>query len=227
MNVVDVLVPVLDRPRRARPFMDSLRATVPDGDVAVIALPPARDRRSIRTWQRAGAVVAPYPGYPGTFAEKANYGYRWAAEGRTPAPWLLLVGDDVAFHPGWLHAALDAAEATGASVVGTNDLGERDDGEQAVHPLIRRSYIADLGASWDGPGVVCHEGYRHNFTDAELAHVARDRKVWAPAPRSVIEHMHWRFDRSGLDSTYELGASSLPEDAALYAERAERYGRKP
>ncbi len=219
--VVDVVVPVLHRPQRAAPFMASLTATV-GARARVWPVVSTRDRRTLRAWDRAGAAVIAFPGYPGTFAQKANHAYR-ALAGHDPTPWLLLSGDDVEFHPGWLDAALTVAEATGAAVIGTNDLGERDDGEQAVHPFIRRAYVDERGASWDGPGVLCHEGYRHNYVDAELAHVARQRGVWAPAPLAVIEHVHHLFGRAAVDATYELGAQHLAADAAHYAGRVRRH----
>ena len=108
-------------------------------------------------------------------------------------------------------------------VIGTNDNGWRADANSCVHPLVRRSYVAERGASWDGPGIVCHEGYRHNYVDAELHMVAHDRGVFAPAPEAVIEHQHHSFGRAPVDATYELGARSLGADAALYRARMGRF----
>lgn len=224
--LVDVIVPVLGRPQRAHPFMRSIRRTVSEDAGRVLALYSPWDAETGRAWRKAGAQVALCESAPGSFSQKGNDGYRRCGLS-APAPWLLFVGDDVEFHDGWLQAALTVAEATGADVVGTNDLGERDDAENAVHPLIRRSYIDERGASWDGPGVVFHEGYRHHFTDAELSHVSRERDVWAAAPDAVVEHLHWRWEKAPLDETYEVGRRDLASDRALFYDRCDAHAVIP
>lgn len=224
--LVDVVVPVLGRPQRAKPFMRSLRRTVPPDAARVLAVHSPWDPATGRAWSKAGADIAPCHLTPGSFAQKGNEGYMRCGL-HEPAPWLLFVGDDVEFHPGWLDAALTVAEATGADVVGTNDLGERHDAENAVHPLIRRAYITEQGACWDGPGVVFHEGYRHHFTDAELSHVSREREVWAAAPLAVVEHLHWRWEKAPLDDTYKLGARDIATDRALFYDRCDAHAAIP
>lgn len=215
MTDVDVIVPVLGRPASAGPFMRSLRGSVDTSRVTVTAVCSARDRRTERMWVRHGADTMTVDD-PGTFARKANAAYR-----ATSSPWLLLVGDDVRFHDGWLDAALGAAE--GGAVVSTAD-HEGGDGESCVHPLVRRAYIDLQGASWDGPGVACHEGYRHNFVDVEMARLARDRGLFRPAPGAVIEHLHHLWGTATLDDTYRIGADSFAADRDLYLARAARYG---
>src|SRR4029077_20483144 len=153
---------------------------------------------------------------PGTFAEKVNQAYR-----ETDEPWLFLVGDDVRFQPGWLDQAQHAAR-DGAHVIGTNDLHNPLvlKGEHATHLLIRRNYIDERGASWDGPKVVCHEGYGHWFVDNEIVSVAKQRKVWAFAHHSKVEHLHPLWGGAETDATYELGQSRIVEDKALFEARS-------
>jgi hypothetical protein len=157
---VAVLVPVLHRPEHAVPFMASLRAST--GLARAYAVCDPEDSEALAAWDAAGATVLADPAIrdrPGTFAEKVNFGYA-----KTGEPWLFLVGSDVRFHPAWLdHAAAIAGDRY--HVVGTNDLGNPrvTSGEHATHLLVRRSYVDEVGASWDGPGVVCHEGYAHWF----------------------------------------------------------------
>ena len=226
---IDVIVPVLQRPQRARPFMDSLRATT--GRASVLAVYSSWDQRTGRAWRRAGADVLEVAAQPGSFAQKVNAGYRARAASEftagPPPPWVLLVGDDVRFHPGWADAALEVAEATGADVVSTADR-PGGDGTAGVHPLVRRAYVDERGAAWgDGPGVVCHEGYRHNYVDAELAAVAKERGVWAPAPGAVIEHLHHIFGTAPVDRTYEVGTASLEQDRALFWARVAEHAEDP
>ena len=212
---VAVIVPVLDRPRNAKPFMDSLRAST--GLAKVYAVCDPEDRETIDAWDEAGAEILWPSGMslPGTFAEKVNRGYKFTQE-----PWLFLVGDDVRFRPGWLDQA-QAVAGDKFDVVGTNDLGNPrvTSGEHATHLLVRRSYVDERGASWDGPGVVAHEGYRHWYVDDELVAVAKQRGVWAPALASIVEHLHPLFGKAESDSVYRLGQSHAEADKALFEKR--------
>jgi GT2 family glycosyltransferase len=215
-----VIVPVLRRPQNAAPFMASLAASgAPLARVYAVA--DEDDEETAQAWKQAGAKVLTWYGPPpGTFAQKANIGYRATSE-----PWLLLAGDDVKFHPGWLDHA-QAAARDGADVIGTNDLHNPrvTAGEHSPHPLVRRAYIDEQGASWDGPGVACHEGYRHWFVDQEIVDVAKQRGAWTMAFHSKVEHMHPLWGLAEDDDTYRLGQSHVEADKALFRERLQKYG---
>lgn len=211
-----VLVPVLGRPHNAEPFMRSLRAST--GLATVYALVGPEDTEEARratedAWWQAGATVVPCDRI--SFAEKVNDGYRYTDE-----PWLLLVGDDVRFHAGWLDHA-QAVAGDRFHVVGTNDMANPrvTSGEHATHMLIRRSYVDEVGASWDGPKTVAHEGYRHWFVDDEIVTAAKQRGVWAMALGSVVEHLHPLFGGGESDAVYDLGRSYAKQDRALFGER--------
>jgi len=206
-----VIVPVLHRPQNAAPFMASLRASTGLASVYAVANPD--DAETVKAWEEAGATVLLADGI--SFAEKVNVGYS-----ETDEPWLFLTGDDVRFHPGWLDHA--QAAGIGNSVVGTNDLGNPRvmRGEHATHMLIRRAYVADLGASWDEPGVVCHEGYRHWYVDDEIVTAARQRGVYAHAPGSIVEHLHPAWGKADDDDVYALGQAAQSNDRELFQKRA-------
>lgn len=216
---IDVIVPVLGRPHHAEPFMRSLRATT--GLASVTAVANEGDDETIAAWRRNGATVIHDEGRT-TFAEKVNDAYAV-----TERPWLLLVGSDVVFRPSWWDHALVTARATGASVVATNDLLNADvqNGRLATHPVMRRDYIREQGASWDGPDLVTHEGYRHWYVDAEWSAVAIQRGVFATAPAAVVEHMHPIAGKAESDEVYELGAKHRKSDAALFAARCKRFAK--
>jgi hypothetical protein len=154
--------------------------------------------------------------HPGTFAEKVNFAYT-----QTSAPWLLLVGDDVVFRTGWLDQAQHVANKTGGNVIGTNDLGNARvmAGEHATHMMIRRSYVDEQGASWDGPGVVCHEGYSHWFVDDELVTAAKQRGTFHPALGSIVEHMHPLWGKAEPDDVYVKGQENAQADKATFNKR--------
>jgi hypothetical protein len=118
---------------------------------------------------------------------------------------------------------LDHAQVVGThrAVVGTNDLGNARvmAGEHATHLLIKREYIDEVGASWDGPGVVCHEGYRHWFVDDEIVSAAKQRNEWGMALASVVEHLHPLWGKSEDDDTYRLGVRYQAADGKLFRKR--------
>ena len=216
-ELVDVIVPVLRRPQNAAPFMRSLRAST--GLAAVWAVVQDDDVETAGAWSEAGAHVVS-SGTRSSFACKVNDGYRVAN-----APWLFLAGDDVRFQAGWLDHAQHVARSSGARVVGTNDLGNQRvvAGEHATHMLVARSYVDEVGASWDGPGVVCHEGYKHWFVDDELVAAAKLRGVWAMALGSIVEHLHPAWGKAELDATYELGQRSALNDQRHFRARVARF----
>lgn len=210
-----VIVPVMRRPQNAAPFMESLRAST--GLATVYAVVQEGDDDTSAAWVQAGAVVIGVDEDVTTFAQKVNAGYEMTP---TSEPWLFLVGDDVRFHAGWLDHA-QAVAGDQFDVVGTNDLVNPrvTSGEHATHMLIRRSYIDEHGASWDGPKVVCHEGYRHWFVDNEIVAAAQQRQVWAMALGSRVEHLHPLFGGADTDEVYELGRSHEKQDYALWRQR--------
>jgi len=221
---VAIIVPVAKRDN-AMAFMDSLAASVTTDQLAqvrVYVMADADDIEAQNAWSRALSldhdVLDPYRYLRsmGSFAEKVNRGYLVSGE-----PWLLLVGDDVKFHKGWLDQAMATAAETGAAVVGTNDLGNPAvlAGAHATHMLIRRRYVEKSGASLDGPGIVCHEGYRHWYVDNEIVELARKRDVWAPCLAAHIEHLHPLFGKGEVDEVYMIGQRAVEADKALWIDR--------
>jgi hypothetical protein len=207
-----VLVPVLHRPQNAAPFMASLRATTGLANVYAIADPD--DTETAGAWKAAGATVLTSTAGSG-FAVKVNQGFLATIE-----PWIFICGDDVEFRRGWLdHAQWIGARA---HVVGTNDLANAKvvEGTHATHMLIRRSYVTEQGASWDGPGVVAHAGYGHWYIDDEIVQAAKDRGVWGMALGSIVEHHHPIFDKSvPEDDTYRKGQSTADQDRRRFKKR--------
>jgi hypothetical protein len=174
-----VLVPA-SAPVDVELFCESLRAST--GLATVYAVANDGEDAAAQAWKRAGAEVIVAQG-AGGFAERMNAGCRETSE-----PWVAVIGDAARFHPGWL----DHAQALAADlyhVVGTNDLSSPRvvAGHHSPNLLIRRSYVADRGASWDGPGVLAHEGYTRWFVDDEIVTVAKQRDVWAMALGAHVE----------------------------------------
>lgn len=222
---IAVVVPVRGRPRNAAPFMESLNGSTSRARVYAVA--HVDDAESMAAWSAVGANVL--TSWEHSFARKVNLAYRGTGE-----EWLFLVGDDVKFHPGWadelMRAVTVVKEQTGIrpSVIGANDLYNPRTlaGTHASHMLINRRYIADVGASWDGPGVVCHEGYRHNFVDDEIVTKAKQQPAaFVVAMDAIVEHLHPAAGKADVDATYEIGAASIKEDQALFARRMQANKR--
>ena len=215
---IDVLVPVLNRPLNAAPFMESLDASSRRDRVRVTVLADEDDTETIDAWAQVigdGDQIVTSPIKPGTFARKVNLGYL-----NTEHQYMILCGDDLVFDADWAKHAIKAIR-TGVPVIGTNDLGQDRKGQQSPHPLISREYVKKHGASWDGPGTVCHEGYWHNCVDREIALVARKRDMWSYDPKIILEHRHFWDGTVDKDETYELGTKHVNEDRKLLRSRIE------
>jgi glycosyltransferase involved in cell wall biosynthesis len=237
MMPVTVVVPVLRRPQNAGAFMASIAEGVsPDtSPPPVIAVANVDDERTAQAWRRAGAKVIRFAGQPGSFGQKANYAARWPTVAKSE--WMFLVGDDVAFHRGWLEEALrDLRPETcmvGVSEIPPDAVMDRRrispgyeatlrSAEHTNHMLIRMDYIRERGASWDGPGTVCGP-YRHWFTNNELTMVARMRGVWEARPKSIVEHLHPYFGRGEMDEVYRVGELNAQADGELWMERVRKF----
>lgn len=210
-----VLVPGI-RTTNIERFMSTLRAST--GIAKVYAIVNGDENAEAEIWAAYGAVIIRTDGT--TFAERMNAGYRDTTE-----PLMFVVGDDVRFRAGWLDQA-QAVMARGYSVVGTNDLGNPRvvAGEHATHFLVRRSYVDEIGASWDGPKVLAHEGYRHWYVDDEIVTAAKQRDMWAMAIDSHVEHLHPQWGKGHIDAIYEKGLESRHLDHAEYVRREAEYG---
>lgn len=215
MTRAAVLVPVLDRPHRVRPIVDSLRETARRADPVFVCSPG--DMEEIDAVLDAGAepLIADWEPGRGDYARKINLAWR-----HTDHDWVLLGADDLVFHQGWLEAALAVHARTGACVVGTNDLGNRRvvSGRHSTHSLVHRDY-GECGTA-DDPGLLLHEGYWHNFVDDEFVQTALHRRTYAHAAAALVEHLHPHWRKADMDATYEKGQLHFDADRALFNTRA-------
>lgn len=215
MSDVVVVVPVLDRPQRVVPLIESHTASgaAPRGRLLFVA--NRHDRREIAALSAAGAEVLLAGDDEVSYPAKVAAAYRATTE-----PHLFLAADDVHFHPGWLDAAM--AKMTGnVRVVGTNDLGNPRvlAGDHSTHTLVARSYCDSPGATADRSGTVLHAGYGHWFVDDELVQVAQARGVYAHAAQAVVEHLHPYHGKAPSDRTYRRGERSRIRDRRLFDRR--------
>ena len=220
-NAVAVICP-FRRITNARTLIDSFLATSAD-DAALYLIADDQATYDELDQMVSDRVYAVMIEGPATFAEKVNRGVAFTAE-----PWLLLVGDDVCFHDGWLDAARLLSDRY--DVIGTNDTTGKvknpkvASGAHADHFFVRRAYVEEHGACLDGPGILAPECYRHWFTDMEIIKLAKARGVFTPCLDSVIEHLHPAYDGDEqarmADPTYaETARESTGVDQATFLER--------
>lgn len=219
--MIDILIPVLNRPHRVAPLLASLECTELPYTVTFLLSPGDDVEREAVEASGEDFIQTDWPAGKGDFARKTNLGFQ-----STCAEYVFLGADDLEFLPHWDIRAVEALEAGGFGVCGTQDGGNPQvkAGLHATHSLVRRAYIEECGGTWtDGPGVVYHEGYEHQWVDAELVAVAKERGCWVFAHGSHVIHHHPMWDRRvARDLTYAkaLDQSAATRDEALFRARA-------
>jgi hypothetical protein len=219
--LIAVIVPVLGRPARVRPLVESFtRATLP-GDAVLVFVAQTSDVDEVAAIRACGQEPVLVGDVDRSWARKINRGYE-----STSAPWLLLGADDLEFRCGWVDTVRKMLR-THAGVIGTNDLGNEGTmkGTHSTHPLVRRAY-ADHCGTVDERGRVVHQGYDHNFPDTELVATAVKRGLYVHRVDCVIEHLHPAWGKGASDPIYALGQKHVQRDQALFLQRAARYGLK-
>jgi hypothetical protein len=212
-----IIVPVLRRPHRAAPLVESVRST---SDARVLFVASPDDDAEQQAVAATGADILVLDQRPGCgdYARKINTAYRATSE-----PLMFLGADDLLFHAGWFGAAV-AKLTAGVGVVGTNDLGNPRviRGDHATHCLVRRSYVDEFGTI-DRAGEVLFEGYYHEFVDDEFVGTAKHRGAWAFAADSIVEHLHPHWGKAPTDDLYDAQARRMKASRPLYQRRRPRW----
>ncbi|WP_211349486.1 glycosyltransferase family A protein [Micromonospora pisi] len=208
-----ILVPMLGRPHRVAPLLESIAATTPGAEVLFVVSPD--DVAVHAEIDAAGRrrVTVPWRGC-GDYQRKINFGIR-----ATTAPLLFTAADDLRFHPGWLNAAHKRL-AAGIGVVGTNDLANKRvlRGDHATHMLVTREYVTEYGTI-DEPGKFLHEGYPHEWCDDEAVATAKHRKAWAFARDAVVEHLHPTVGKAPMDPLYAQQGHRMAAGRSIFNRR--------
>jgi hypothetical protein len=236
-----ILIPVLGRPERAAPVIESALAATPDAFVLFLTSPGDGAEQDAIDDAGGRFEVVPWDPGPGDYARKINYGFKLVT-GRDPNwvpyaipavtishEWVFLGADDLIFHPGWYEACLRRAASTRACVVGTNDLGNARTatGQHSTHTLVNAGYW-ECGTV-DESNRILHEGYEHEYVDDELVHTARWRSTYAHCPEAIVEHLHPDWGKGVEDATYAKARAGRSRDTRLYKRREDahwgaRYG---
>lgn len=215
--MIDILVPVLGRPRNAAPLVESIRESTifTAHRVTFICSPSDREQLEAAGKVAEDVLIARWEPGPADFAKKVNWAIR-----ETRFPWLMLAADDLRFEEGWAEAALAVAEQTGKRVIATNDKANPEvmRGRHATHPLVARSYIEEYGTI-DGEGFYC-EAYDHQCVDVEATETAIMRGEFAFAANSVVRHLHPIYNSHvPMDDTYRKALENGSRDRDLMLSR--------
>ena len=212
---IDILVPVLGRPQNAAKVAESLKVTKSDYRLVFIASP--NDTEQIAACREiADVLVVDWAPGKADYAKKINTGFS-----ETQNEWVFQGADDIVFSDGWDEAALFVATKNRKRVIGTNDLHNPSvkKAMHSTHTLFARSYIEEWGGTLDDTGTVLCELYDHQYVDTEFIAVARKRREWAFARRSIVEHLHPHWGLAETDKTYAKAMRQTGRDMRLYKER--------
>jgi hypothetical protein len=208
-----ILVPVLGRPHRVGPLLESIEAATPEAEVLFLLDPDDDAERRAINEAESGEIWVGIQAPGGNYAAKINNGAR-----STPRPLLFTGADDLNFHAGWLEHAL-AALTDGIGVVGTNDLCNPRviGGEHATHFLMTREY-AERPCIDGSPGPL-FEGYLHEYVDNELIETAKHRGAYAHADDAIVEHLHPMAGKAPMDELYEQIGARMKQGLRIYRKR--------
>lgn len=220
---VVVVIPVVSRPHRVLPVLDTAVTYSHPHRVRVLFVcsPGTPDEYEELDFHEAEYMIVPWGPGKGDYAKKINYAIE-----RTDEPLIFMGADDLRFHEGWLDACL--RYTPDFAVVGTNDLGNPlvAQGIHSTHSLVRRDYVEHYGTI-DEPGKALHEGYWHEFVDDEFVRTAMYRNQFVFAADAIVEHLHPHWGKAPTDAIYEGSSRRLRWGRRLYRRRAHLWGEDP
>lgn len=211
MGELAILVPVLGRPHRVKPHLDSIERCTPDARVVFIADPDDGEEIAAIQRERQGRpFTVEILLSAGSYARKINRGVM-----RTTEPLIFFGADDLEFLPRWFEEAKRWLRS-GVEVVGVNDLLNRRRPFKATHFLVTREY-ADCPTIDGERGPLC-ELYAHNFVDDEFVAVAKKRRAYVYAEGVKVKHHH-PMGGAEDDETYRRGRSTFQHDRRIFKRR--------
>lgn len=214
---IGILVPTLGRPEKIGPLASNIADTTPQDRYRLIFVLDHADqdsRQAVHEAEFCRSILC-----DGRYPVKTNAGFRASND-----EFVLPTADDVWFRAGWLEAVVAEFADLSVHVVGTDDTTPSTaDRTMATMPVLRSSYVNDPGAAWGETGTVFHEGYHHNFVEAETCALATSRGCFGWAEDAVIEHHHPDWGTREMDETDRRGnRQNWQADRALFeARRAE------
>lgn len=205
---VAIIIPCLARPQNVAPLVDSIEAFTPKPYRILFVCDPGDVPEQDAIAAAGCEMISPGGGY----STKIRAGIE-----ATTNPLVFTGADDLCFTADWLEAATARMTET-IQVIGVNDgIRRRRRPEHATHFLMTREY-ATRPTIDDTPGPFS-DAYIHSFIDDEFLATATSRGVYAYAPDSLVQHLHWMNGLAPDDGVYRLGRAEFANDRATFAAR--------
>jgi hypothetical protein len=125
-------------------------------------------------------------------SEAWNYGLSMADDYEA----YFLAADDIWAQDGWFDEVLRVHKATGAHMVGINDM-HSDGNIMATHYWMTRQFIVEHNG-----GVMSCPWYRSWCMDLETTERAKRANTYAWAQHAKVEHRHVHWGAAPMDGTY-------------------------
>ena len=175
---ISIIVPVLNRPQNVKPLISSYLDNSPlnKTEMLFVTSPSCVEEISEIKKFSVPISVAIVSDDIKSWAKRINWGINHSKSNTNLSKissWVLCGADDIVFHKDWFDVAQKASENF-TGILGTNDLGNPAciSGFHSTHPIVNRKYIEQYGTV-DEVEKLCHEGYIHNYVDAEIIATAK------------------------------------------------------
>lgn len=216
------IIPVLNRPKNVERLINSFKDNTPLDRAELLFVTGKDCKEEIEEINKfTGSIsIDIAPDNIISWAKRINYGIK---QSENKSTWILCGADDIIFHPNWFEIA-EQKSINFDGIIGTNDLGHPATigGWHSTHPIVSREYIKNFGVI-DEPGKLCHEGYFHNYVDAEIVHTAIKRGKWIHEPKCIIEHLHPAWNKANDDDVYKKGHEKVNLDRNLWSKRKAQF----
>lgn len=196
---IAVLIPTFKRVAKLKPLLENFSRfstqsnlyfiVEPSDTETIAALDGLKSSFNFKVLQVKGEYVA-----------AINFAYK-----NTTEPFIFCGADDIFFSQGWEDKLLEVMKDESINVTGgVDDWACSKSGVHISHPLLRRSYCLEQGASWGGnTQELYYSGYKHYQCDIEMENLALTRGCLRVCKNCTIEHIHFVNGKAPHDFTYD------------------------
>lgn len=228
---VAVLLPSTGRAKQmTKRVADLVSQPLPDGvDVTFYLAVPEDDKQTLKAAEKLSSaapdlqehgsalvrVYTPVKVVQRPSGSTAVEGWNMAADAAMSdgADWLVLGADDIVWGPGWLAAALAAAEPGKAQVVGLND-GHTNLHHYGAHYMVTADFVNKHQGGYFIP-----PHYKSWWFDRETCEKADHLGLYVASWDAMAEHLHPEWKTAEMDDTYKMGYALHDADQKLYNKR--------
>jgi glycosyltransferase involved in cell wall biosynthesis len=209
MKQIAVLIPTFGRPHKLDKLIANFKRNSKQSTLYFIIDPIDKlSKEKLKPNSNEYSVLS----IKGEYQKAINYGYK-----NTKEPFIFCGADDILFTKGWEEKLLNIMEDEKIMVTGgIDDWVCSGSGVHTSHPLIRRTYIDDIGCPQGYKGYIYNPNRQHYHIDIELEQVAWHRGVIKICKECVIEHNHFFNKKAEKDSTYDRSYQLIKSDTEHY-----------